>query len=162
MIGVLASSGCSVFRGTEVSPELPPDRGSPGESSAPLENALAYFQRLHNLSGSDLRREREAAQQAFAASASELNRVRLALVLSMPAAPFKDERRALELLEPMTRGSNGSYTPLRRFALVIQSFVREQNKLAGDTQALKDKLDALKSLEKSLIERDRSAPGGPR
>lgn len=167
LIGAL-SSGCSTLEGTAKPPEPAQDRTDltdrtdSGASSAPLESVLIYFRGLQNRSESDLRRERDVARQAFASSASEFNRVCLALVLSMPAASVKDERRALELLEPMTRSSSASDTPLRGFALVIYSLLREQHKLGGETQALKNKLDALKSLEKSMVERERSAPGGVR
>ncbi len=148
---------------------LPPDsersqeKTGVRESAADdLDNVLKYFGALRMLPGNDFRREQDSARQAFAQTPSDLNRMRLALVMSLAANAQKDERRALELLEPMTKGARSEYTPLRGFALVIQSFVREQVKLGSNAQAMKDKLDQLMSLEKSLAERERTAPGAGR
>ena len=106
-----------------------------------------------------MRREYDAARTAFAGNASEANRLRLALVLSLATNPSRDERRALDLLEPMTKDIQRHYTPLRGLALVTHSLIREQQKLGTSVQALKEKLDALMSLEKSLTERARPEPG---
>ena len=121
-----------------------------------------YFNALSKLPVNDLRREHDAARAAFAANTSEANRVRLALVLSFANNSLKDERRALELLEPLARDLRAHYTPLRGFALVVHSLLREQQKAGANAQALKDKLDALMSLEKSLTERANPAPGAKR
>jgi hypothetical protein len=65
----------------------------------------------------------------------------------------------MDLLEPMTKDLRGNYTPLRGLALVTHTLIREQQKLGTNVQALKEKLDALMSLEKSLTERTRPEPG---
>lgn len=142
-------------------PERTQEKPSVNAAAAELESVLRYSGTLRNLSGNELRREQEAARQAFTQAPNDLNRVRLALALSLPAGTLKDERRALELLDPMTN-TRADYTPLRGFALVVQSFLRDQIKLSGNAQALKEKLDALMSLEKSLAERERAVPGGGR
>jgi hypothetical protein len=124
-----------------------------------LKAILIYFNQVSRLSPNDVRREYDAARAAFAASPSEANRLRLALVLSLATNPLKDERRAMDLLEPMTKDLRGNYTPLRGLALVTHTLIREQQKLGTSVQALKEKLDALMSLEKSLTERARAEPG---
>jgi len=147
----------------EPEPEPESERTSEKPAAIPptsdLEHALKYFNFLRNASVHDLRREYEAVQKAYAQVPNELNRMRLALVLSTPASAFKDERRALELLEPMAKSARTEHTPLRAFALVVQAFVRDQVKLGNSAQALKEKLDALMSLEKTLAERERASGG---
>jgi hypothetical protein len=59
----------------------------------------------------------------------------------------------------MIKDLRGSYTPLRGLALVTYTLIREQQKLGASVQALKEKLDALMSLERSLTERTRPEPG---
>ena len=124
-----------------------------------LKGILMYFNVVSRLSPNDLRREHDTARAAFAANANDSNRLRFALVLSLSTNPLKDERRALDLLEPMTKDLRGHYTPLRGLALVTHTLIREQQKLGTNVQALKEKLDALMSLEKSLTERARPEPG---
>ena len=176
MTGVLASACTTTpppaplppIRPAEVTPPVqvpPPAPPPPQEIVIPdpaaeeLKAILMYFNLVSRLPANDLRRENDTARAAFAANPSEANRVRLALVLSLAANPQKDERRALDLLEPMTKDLRGNYAPVRGLALVIHTLIREQQKLGSNVQALKEKLDALMSLEKSLTERTRPEPG---
>jgi hypothetical protein len=152
-------AGCASVGPPQHAPEPAPVVRYSTEATDELRDVLSYFNTLRRLSATELAREHDAARQAFAASGSEPNRLRLALVLSYPGASFKDERRALELLDPMVRDLRTAYTPLRGFASVVHALLREQNRIGSNAQALKEKLDALKSLEKSLAERERAAPG---
>ena len=140
-------------------PPPPQEIVIPDPAAEELKAILMYFNLISRLSANDVRREYDAARAAFAANPSEANRLRLALVLSLATNPLKDERRAMDLLEPMTKDLRGNYTPLRGLALVTHTLIREQQKLGTSVQALKEKLDALMSLEKSLTERARTEPG---
>ena len=161
LLGTLAA-GCETPPVVQPSPVQVQHSAAIRESLDELESIMKYFAYLRRLPGGDLGREHDMTRQAFAASASEGNRVRLALVLSLPAAPFKDQRHALELLEPMVKARSAHYTPLREFAFVVHALVFEQITLGRHAQTLKEKLDALKLLEKSLTERERVVPGGLR
>ena len=143
-------------------PPPPQEIVIPDPAAEELKAILMYFNLITRLSPNDVRREYDAARAAFAANPSEANRLRLALVLSLATNPLKDERRAMDLLEPMTKDLRGNYTPLRGLALVTHTLIREQQKLGTSVQALKEKLDALMSLEKSLTERTRPEPGAKR
>jgi hypothetical protein len=140
-------------------PPLPQEIVILDPAAEELKAILMYFTLISRLSANDVRREYDTARAAFAANPSEANRLRLALVLSLATNPSKDERRAMDLLEPMTKDLRGNYTPLRGLALVTHTLIREQQKLGTSVQALKEKLDALMSLEKSLTERTRPEPG---
>jgi hypothetical protein len=83
---------------------------------------------------------------------SDYNRVRLAMVVSQPNTSFHDEPRAIELLEPVARSPGGQLSGL---AVLLVSQIQERRRLDASAHALQQKLDALKSLERKLLERKR-------
>ncbi len=117
------------------------------------ERLLAYFERLKRLQGAELAREHESARQAYARTASEFNRIGYAMTLSLPAAPFNDDTRALELLQPVVRNNRNG---LRALGVLLTTFIQERRRLGVNLAAAQQKLDALRSLERRLIERDQS------
>lgn len=122
----------------------------PAQSDA--ESLLAYYQQVKGMSGVELSREHETARQAYVRSRTEFNRVRFALMLSLPNTTFSDDGRALELLEPVSRNFNGQ---LHGLASLLVAHLQERKRLDSNVQGLQQKLDALKSLERSMIERKR-------
>lgn len=116
------------------------------------ENLLGYYQNLRGLGAADLGREHDAARQAYARARSDFNRVRYAMVLTVPGAAFADDTRALEMLEPVAKNPGGSLQPL---AHLIVTHLQERKRLDANAQALQQKLDALRSLERQMIERKR-------
>jgi hypothetical protein len=129
-----------------------PVPGAKGRQASGADNLLAYFTQIRKLSGPDLAREHESARQAFNTGRSEFNRVRLAMVVTLPNTPFFDESRGLELLEPVWKNSESQLSAL---ATLLASQIQERKRLDANAQALQQKLNALKSLERSLIERKR-------
>jgi hypothetical protein len=150
-------AGCSLLAACTAAPPA----GGPGEPATPradlrrqpseAENLLSYFAQLRKLPQAELAREHEAARQAYAGLRSDYNRVRLAMVVAQPGTAFHDEPRALELLEPPAR--TGGHLSGLAYLLVTQ--ISERRRLDASAQALQQKLDALKSLERSLLERKR-------
>jgi hypothetical protein len=121
--------------------------------STGADNLLAYFSQIRKLAGPDLVREHDSARQAFSSNGrSEFNRVRLAMVVTLPNTPFYDDNRALELLEPIWKNSESQLSGL---ATLLVSQIQERKRLDANAQVLQQKLNALKSLERSLIERKR-------
>lgn len=112
--------------------------------------ALDYFARIRHRSVRELRLEYDSLRKAFADSKSHHDRVRLALLLSLPAAPFHDEAQALELLEPLTRDATNEYQAL---AQLLATMLNEQRRLSNQTLALQQKLERIKALEKELQQR---------
>ena len=74
------------------------------------------------------------------------------MVLALPGTANGDEGRALELLEPVAKNPNGR---LGGLAYLLISHLQERKRLDAAAQGLQQKLDALRSLERSLIERRR-------
>ena len=107
-----------------------------------VERLLSYFERLKRLPGAEL--------------ASEFNRISYAMTLASPGTTFNDDARALELLNPLVKKSENGLRPL---VVLLTTFIQERRRLGGDLAAVQQKLDALKSLERTLIERDQNNSG---
>lgn len=150
--GCVALAGCGVLRGFEVQEPAPWVQAGAPQPASDTESLLLYFQHLRKLPGAELGREHETARQAYTRARTDFNRVRLAMVLSLPNSAFTDDGRALELLEPVAKNPG---TRLQGLAQVLSSNLQEQKKLNASVQGLQQKLDALKSLERSMIERNR-------
>lgn len=144
-------SGCGVLRSIETAgtePSVKPDASRPASDA---ESLLQYFQHLKKLGGAELAREHDSTRQAFGRTRSEFNRVQLAMVLSMPNSAVSDESRALDLLDPVARNPRSA---LQGLAFLLYAYIQEHKRLDGNVQALQQKLEAIKSLERSLIERE--------
>ena len=154
--------GCAIFQPAEPAPEPTPEPVTQPSDPPPAplvrrpvsdaETLLSYFSQLRKLSTPELAREHDIARQAYGGARSDYNRVRLAMIMTLPNTAFYDEPRALDLLEPLARNSGA---PLSGLALLLASQLQERKRLDANAQALQQKLDALKSLERSLIERKR-------
>jgi hypothetical protein len=131
--------------------EVEPVRPPPVASEA--ERMLDYFKAVRRLNAAELAREYDNARAAFVRTRSDYDRVRLALLMSLPGTSFNDEGRVLDLLEPMLR-SPGSM--LQGLALLVHVMVQEQRRLEQNMGKLQEKLDALKSLERKLLEREKT------
>lgn len=145
-------AGCAALRGVETQEPAPWVQDGSPQPASNAESLLLYYQHVRKLSGAELAREHETALQAYTGSPSDFSRVRLAMVLSLPNTAFSDEGRALELIEPVSRNQDGQ---LRGLAYLLAVHLQERRRLAANAQGLQQKLDALKSLERSMIERKR-------
>lgn len=146
--GVLAAlllAGCGA---------LPP--ADPGSATAPVAEehrgddaakVLAYYAQVRQLTGQELAREHESARRALGKTRSDANRLRYALLLTLPGAPATEEPRAQELLEPVTRSTDAA---LRGLALMMMASLQEQRRLDTHAQGLQQKLDALLTLERNM------------
>lgn len=145
-------AGCGVLRiAVPLEPAPWVQAGTP-QPASDAESLLIYSQHIRKLSGPDVSREHEAARQAYARARTDFNRLRLAMVLSLPGTAFNDAARALDLCDTVAK-HNGAR--LQGLALLLGSHLQEQKRLTANAQGLQQKLDALKSLERSMIERGR-------
>jgi hypothetical protein len=154
-------------------PPTPPPQASPPQTpSVPQVNeeeqqALALLVDLQRYAvepGEDLRRELVAASAALTRTRSDVNRIRLAMLLTLPSAGSPDDARALSLLEPIVNRS-GNASPLKQIAAVLYAQIIERARSVREEQrktaAAQEKLDALRAVERSLLlERSRNAGGG--
>lgn len=127
-----------------------------------VERLLSYFEHSRKLPAGEFARESDSARNAFNRTRSDFDRARYAMLLSVPNTPVNDDARALELLDPLVKspGSN-----LHGLALLVAAHVQERRRLESgmqnlqqNVQGLQQKLDALMSLERSLINREQPPP----
>jgi len=122
---------------------------------------IGQAHRVAGLQGEEQKKELNAANQGFAKERSPYSRVRLALLLSLPGTSFTDEARSMTLLEPLVPPpGTAKVAPLRQFAALLYADVgeraREQRKsaqLREQSAQMKEQLDALRAIERSIIER---------
>lgn len=143
----LLLAGCEALQpvdpGRSTVPVTEETRGEASEAA----KALAYYAQVRQLPGPELAREHEAVRRALAKTRSDANRVRYALLLTLPGAPATEEPRVQELLEPVARNSDSA---LRGLALMMMAFLQEQRRLETSAQGLQQKLDALMTLERNM------------
>ncbi|TMH66273.1 MAG: hypothetical protein E6H55_01895 [Betaproteobacteria bacterium] len=125
---------------------------------------LVDLQRYAVEAGEDLRRELAAANVALTRTRNDPNRIRVAMLLTLPAAGPPDDARALSLLEPVV-GRSGNASPMKQIASLLYAQITERARSVREEQrrtaAAQEKLDALRAVERSLLlERSRNAGGG--
>jgi len=109
------------------------------------------------------------AEQQLAADPSALNKLRLGTLLATLPEPLRDDARAAELLEPI---ADASAPGIGRFAALLSLQVSERRRAAREAEklarqreandkerdkreeALKQQLDALRSIERGILERE--------
>jgi hypothetical protein len=124
------------------------------DESRQVVELLGYYQRVAGLGLEDQKRELATATQAFNRERSNANRVRLALLYSIPGSAMQDDARATQLLEPIAAGSG----PVRQFAGLVHAQVIDRHKTQKRADQLKDQVEQLRAIEKQLIERGSQTP----
>jgi hypothetical protein len=108
------------------------------------------------------------AQQAFL-SGTAADRLRLATLLATLPAPLRDDARAAELLQPLADATTAG---VGRFAALLASQIGERQRLMREMErsarerersdkerdkreeALRQQLDALRAIERGILERE--------
>ena len=129
-----------------------------------VDSLLQYANYLRKLNANDLTREFETVKQK---PKSDSSRMELATLYSVPGLSTRDDIKALAILDPLSKETSSS--SIKNLALVMMNFITENKRLEEGLQTtnsklkdeqkqsaeLQQKLEALKSIEKSLSERDR-------
>ena len=111
----------------------------------------------------------QRAEHAFIANTAVLNRLRLATLLATLPDPLRDDARAAELLEPLADATDPG---VGRFAALLSAQIAERRRLGREAErlarererndkerdkreeALKQQLDALRAIERGILERE--------
>jgi len=125
-----------------------PERADEG---AQLASLLAGSRNFGNMKAEEQKQELNDATQSFNRDRSAYARLRLALLLSVPGTGVDDDARAATLLEPMTGAQPAG--PLQEMAVFLSNQLAERTRERKRTAQFKDQLDALRAVEKSLMER---------
>lgn len=151
----LALAGCALVE--------PPPR------TAPLDGVIGEAIQAARAPGAEQKAALQRAEQAFAADAAPLNRLRLATLLATLPDPLRDDARAAELLEPI---ADASAPGIGRFAALLSGQVSERRRVAREAErqarererndkerekreeAMRQQLEALRSIERGILERE--------
>jgi hypothetical protein len=151
-------------------PTAPVVAEPPSPSAAPVNEEeqqtialLADLQRYTGESNEELRRDLAAAVQALNRARTEPNRIRVAVLLTLPGAGPPDDARAIALLESVS-GKTPGMSPIKQLAAVLLAQIAERVRGMSEERkksaAAQEKLDQLRAVERSLLlERNRNAGG---
>ena len=145
---VLLLAGCA---GSPISDRL----GSTTEERQVIQ-LISYAQRVATMTAEQQRREYSLSNQAFARDKDAMSRMRLALLLATPGAGVQDAARATSLLEPMARTGSAT-SPLHALARLLYRQLNERVNEQRRAKLMREQLEALKDLERTMIERGQDA-----
>lgn len=120
-----------------------------------ISDVLAYHQWATQAGPGEFAKAVDQMKQAFAQTKSPVYRVQLALLLSMPNSPLRDDELALSLLKDWLKETRPPYSGLRAFASYLSGVIETNRDKDKRVDALQKKLEAIKSMERSLIQRDK-------
>lgn len=130
----------------------------PGTSE--LEGLVYYAERVRLLAPGALEREHAEREQGFREEASPGNRIRLAVLLALRHAPFRDDARARLLLLQAAHQSGYNADAYRGLAALLLTQLDERRELETtleserkERQALRRKLEQLKAIEEEIDRR---------
>jgi hypothetical protein len=89
--------------GKNTSPESPRHRTVIEFLQSDTDRVARFYERLLGMKSNELAAELEASREAFENDKSELNRLQLALLLSLPGTSFRDDGAAMTLLNPFIK-----------------------------------------------------------
>jgi hypothetical protein len=114
---------------------------------------IGYVQRVAALQAEEQQKELNASSQIFSKDRGAYGRVRLALLLSLPGTAFSDDSKAVGLLEPLALKETAA-TPMYQFAGLLHAQIAERLREQRRATQLKEQLDALKDVERKIMERE--------
>lgn len=149
----------------EPAPRLPPLPPPP----SPVDTLAALLDQLGGASPGELAREYERLALIPEPSRGPDALLRLALLLSQPGLPFRDDAAAARVLQEWETRQVEADPAIKGFVRWLRGQLGERNRLTSGldetilrareekkrADVCKDKLEALKNMEKSLIERDK-------
>jgi hypothetical protein len=121
---------------------------------------IGYAQKIAALEAEEQRRELNASSQMFSKDRDAYARVRLALLLALPGTAFNDDARAAGLLEPLAGAAAAELSPgpMQQFAELLHAQIGERLREQRRAAQLKEQLDALKAIERKIVEREQARP----
>lgn len=135
------------------------------------DETLLFLANLKGKSQAELKTALYQARKEFTDAGTEAARMRLVLLYLQPGTSFHSEAQALQLLEPYVRGDASPLSPYRGIAALLLSNLDEARRTDAAVQAqalrvkeeqkradeLQRKLDALKDVERAMIQKDQNA-----
>lgn len=116
-----------------------------------VERFFQYFGRLRTLPREALRREYVQQTTAFAHHRSGENRLRLVLLLSLPATDFGNTAYALDLLQEYLKEPDPQYVQLREIAALLFACIHSSSQNHGYASLLTQLREELRGKESQLV-----------
>lgn len=149
-----ALGGCALLPGTAPEPAEPVSVSAPGadyiRENAEVSALLAYYQDLLAMPAEELKREYQGIGQSFARDRSELGRLRLALLMCVPGAAWRDDTKLLALLDGAASRNAPPESPRHQFIVLLLKLVAERQREQRRADELQQKLDSMLTIERSL------------
>ncbi len=142
-------------------PPPPPEPIKLPEDQEQSLQLLIELARNGNGGADEIRKDYAAAQASYNKERTLVNRLRVAWYSSLLGSAAGDDARLLGLLEPLVAKTGGFANghPLRPVAEVLIAQVNERARQVREQKKnvdeLQQKLDALKAIEKQLLDRER-------
>jgi hypothetical protein len=133
-----------------------------------VNEAVLYYTCIGSLSAPDFATEYNATRETYTRTGSDSDRIRLAMLLSLPNTPFHSTAEALKLLQDPPANPASPPPALHNLARMLNMLLTEQQResdtsndlakaLAAEkahSEFLQGKIDAVKNLEINMIHRD--------
>lgn len=139
------------------------------EEMTSAERLIVYADSIRWFAPSALNTERASAELDYRRNPNAFNRIRLAMLLTLRRAPFRDDMRARELLSQAAKESGAKNQPVRSLAMLLLQDLDDRwatDRTIDDERrqrhALQKKLDQLKAVEEEMDRRAPPAVGAPR
>lgn len=160
-------------------PAPPPAAAAPPPAQPPPPSKAAelvlYYKRINTLNPQELKQEYTALEKRAQAEDWEAQ-LRYALLLTRPETEFQDYGKAAALFDKFGKSSPGQEGELLAFSQLLHNLLQEQQKTAEANRALgrqledskkqlehvQNQINALKSIEKSIHERNTRERSGDR
>jgi hypothetical protein len=160
-------AGCAAVTAQQPVPEAvscPP----PPDTDLRLNEVIRYYSHLRELPAPDIAREYNTIGLNFSKTGSNPDRIKLAILLTLPNNPLHDTAAAIDLLKTLPDSTTASPSDLHEFALLLGMLLARQEQtdeamsdlakaLATEkahSKSLQGKIDAIKDFEINQTHRD--------
>ena len=123
---------------------------------------LQYYRLISTVPNKVLGDEYERTRNEFSTQKTAWNQWQLAMLLSIPSAPFYDPGRSSSLFKELTDAAAEQDPVINDAAFLMYYLTNEQlqtgkktTALEGQVKTLQDQLDALKAIEENLYQRNK-------
>ena len=146
VVGACAPVGSKTTR-----PDTPWFRTVAEPTQSDPDRIARFYDRLLTMKGNELAGELEVIRRSFENDKSELDRLQLALLLSLPGTSFRDDNAALVLLGPLMKDKGREGSTLRPLAIWLHSELLELRRYEDALQQQAAKLkEELRRTEEAL------------
>jgi hypothetical protein len=115
---------------------------------------VSYADYVQRLGLQEQEREIERQRVAFSRDKSDVRRLYYGMALALASSTPANRRAAAPVLEPLLKDVGGRDPDVRAVAGLVMALIQEQRR--GDE--LERKLDAVKEIERTLMQRERMPP----